>query len=427
MSKSGKKYESKSKFKRKSIIPQLTDMATSDDDTRTDKSLVLDDHTLLVMTYYDHLNRLTEIHMNKYQYHAIPWVLMRLIALIAPFNKNLQKFVIKGCKVDMYTIHELSKLLPLTNITEVCLDQSPLPEGNYDVLLCDTSSIRSLSLARCNINDIVCERIAARLKYLEPAENTLVTLNLSTNYITDVGAEHLGAALRTNRHLRYLNVAGNQITDVGANFIFEVLKQFPLTSEEIIAKRKRLADYLNKKQELIHRGLCEFKLEDHTSKKSSKRSAPSRGHSARKEKVRDSLSDEGMKAKVEIMVADMMGPFEDPFGVETTKVLNGHCFSVGNLVLCYLNLAYNNLTFASIQQLISLLSYQQRTKTARLCGLLNIIVEGNYLPEECKELKDLNILLKNIQCFGGRSLTDKMSKMKKSTVIISNQEKALSE
>ncbi|CAH0596426.1 unnamed protein product [Chrysodeixis includens] len=417
--KSGKKLETK--LKRRSVVPHIIEPASSDEDTQTEKSLVHDDQTLLIMTYYDILNRMTEIHMTKYHYHPIPWILMRLISLILPLHKHLQKFIIKSCKIDMYTIYELSKILPNTNITEVCLDHSPLREGNYDILLSDSTSVRSLSLARCNINDIVCERIAARLKFLEPAERTLIILNLSTNYITDKGAKHLGVALRTNRHLRYLNLAGNQITDTGANFIFEVLIEFPLTSEEITEKRKRYFDYLNKKQTLIETCLCELKMDEISLKKGSKKPMPMKINKPNMKKGQESWSDEVINAKIDLMLAETLGPFEDPFSQDTSKVVNGHCFNVGNLILCYLNLAYNNLSFLSIQKLIGVLLYQRELKCPGLCGLLNVIVEGNYLPKNCKELDNMNnILLRQIMRFGNRPAADRK---RKSTVITSQDKK----
>ncbi|KAJ8711839.1 hypothetical protein PYW08_008793 [Mythimna loreyi] len=75
---------------------------------------------------------------------------------------------------------------------------------------------------------------------LEPAEPTLLVLNLSSNHITDVGAKHLAEALRNNRHLRYLNISDNHVGDDGAKFIFEVLAEFPLNNNEIQDKKRIL-------------------------------------------------------------------------------------------------------------------------------------------------------------------------------------------
>ena len=49
-------------------------------------------------------------------------------------------------------------------------------------------------------------------------------LNISWNKITDVGAEHLGKALKSNRSLQRLDVLGNQISNRGARWISEALR-----------------------------------------------------------------------------------------------------------------------------------------------------------------------------------------------------------
>lgn len=371
----------------------------------------IDDHTLVLTAFYDHSNRLVEINMNNFRYQSVPRVLMQLIALIVPYNRQLTKFTIKRCRINMHTIYELSKILLITNITDVCLDQSPVREGNYDILLSDDAScIRNISLSRCNINDIVCERIAARLRHREPAEKTLLVLNLSSNHITDVGVKQLGEALRTNRHLRYLNIADNSISDVGARYIFDVLTEFNLSCEEVMGKRHRYIKYIKKKQILFYkcvRHLTGTSDDNGSNKKSKKGTSGKNKMTMKRDKTKESpvgsMSDECITVKAEMMAADLMGPFEDPFSPSTVNVKDGCTYSVGNLTLCYLNMAYNNLTYLSVQRLLAVILHQQTYTNSRLCGLLNVVIEGNYIPSNCTELKTLNTeLLKRMMLFGSR-------------------------
>ncbi|KAJ8709273.1 hypothetical protein PYW07_009099 [Mythimna separata] len=350
------------------------------------------DHTRLSITaVYDHHHKLVEILMFKYAYAPIPRTLMKVIALKIPFTRHLTKFTIKQCRIDMYTIHDLNKILLISNITDICLDQCPLKEGNYDILLSDASSLQSLSLSRCNINDVVCERMASRLHHLEPAEPTLLVLNLSSNRITDVGTKYLAEALRNNRHLRYLNLSDNQISDYGAKYILDVLAEFPLNTDEIQDKNSCFKDYLLSKEELYRKYLIDLAIKIETSRR---KSSLKRKLSAKKIKVKQEFEDEMMKIKARSMALETIGPFEHPFDSTMVTVKEGRSYCIGNFTLCYLNLRYNNLTYLSVQRLAKVVSHQKMYRNEKMCGLVNVLLEGNNVPKEVNEYilinKDLN-------------------------------------
>nr|XP_021191140.2 uncharacterized protein LOC110376851 [Helicoverpa armigera] len=349
-----------------------------------------DEKYLLVMAIYDTLNHLIEILLSKYNDQVIPRVLMQLIALKVPHTRHLTKFTIRQCRIDLYTIYELNKILVLSNITDICLDHSYVKEGIYDVLLSQKSSLRNLSLSRCYINDQVCERIAARLRRSEPAEASLLTLNLSSNQITDEGMKHLGEALRDNRHLRYLNVSDNQISDVGAQYVFDVLQEFLLTQEEIFDRRKCYVQYLKKKTELYELYLSKFE-EENSKRLAAKRSLTGRPRlSPKKDKVsirRDSRHSTSsiLSVKARSMVLEILGPFQHPFSPAMAVVKDGDLYCIGNFTLCYLNLRYNNLTYKSVDALLTVVKHQKIYRTENQCGLVSVLIEGNHVPEDCIE------------------------------------------
>uniref|UniRef100_A0A2A4K285 Leucine-rich repeat-containing protein 71 n=1 Tax=Heliothis virescens TaxID=7102 RepID=A0A2A4K285_HELVI len=354
-----------------------------------------EEKTLLVMAIYDSFNHLVEVVLSKYNDDVIPRVLMQLIALKVPYTRHLVRFTIRQCRIDIYTIYELNKILSLSNITDICLDNSFVKEGIYDMLLSERSSLRSLSLSRCYINDLVCERIAARLRKPEPAESSLLTLNLSSNQITDQGIKYLAEALRTNRHLRYLNVSDNHIGDVGAQYLFDVLQEFPLTWEETFDKRKCYLKYLRKKSELYQQYLSKF--EDENAKRlAAKRSVTGKPKSSpKKDKVsirRDSRQSTSsiMSTKALSMVLEILGPFDHHFNSDNALVRDGNLHCIGNFTLCYLNLRYNNLTFKSVTSLLTVVKHQKMYRTENQCGLVTVLIEGNYVPEECLEYKFIN-------------------------------------
>lgn len=337
---------------------------------------------LSITAVYNRLDELIQILMFKHPHEPIPRILMKVIALKVPFTQYLTKFTIKQCRIDMYTIYELNKILFVSNITDICLDHSPLKEGNYDILLSDSSSLQSLSLSRCDINDYVCERIASRLRYLEPAEPNLLVLNLSSNYITDVGLKHLAEALRGNRHLRYLNVSDNHISDDGAKHIFEVLTEFPMNTDEIENKNKCHNDYLKSMEELYREYL--LKLID--KQKARKKSSLKGKLITRRLKNKDEFDDK-IKLNARSLALETIGPFEHPFCPTMVTVKEGRSCCIGNFTLCYLNLRYNNLTDLSIQRLANVVRHQKMNRNEDLYGLVSVLLEGNYVPKEAYEYK----------------------------------------
>ena len=385
--------------------------------------------TLPITALYDSQHCLSAILIAKLQEHTIPRAAMQLLGIILPNYQQLSMFTIKNCRIDMYVVHELGKMLPYTTITDLCLDGCPLKQANYEELLQNTR-IKNLSLCRCNINDEVCERIAATLHYLEPAENCLATLNLSSNCIGDEGAKYFADALRSNRHLRYLNLADNHISDEGASLLFNILIEFPLTYDENIKRGQRLMAYLKKKREIylenlrniafqksaasIHSStnklLTNDKIQVVLTPKRTQSSLSRSSHSQVKRipSKRASIKTfsastqnliEDLPKKAKSVAGDVLGPFVDPFCLKSVTV-EDHTRCIGNFVLCYLNLAHNNLTYFSVRKLLSVVQYQNDHYKPDARGLLKVVLDGNSLPVACTELVTIqNLLRQHIASF----------------------------
>lgn len=406
---------------------------------------------IVITARYDKSKRLIELIMNRtnLQFREI----MQVIALLAPHYSMLSKIVIQRCVVNAFVIHDLSKMLPLTAISEICLDESPLPEANYATLLNSKGNgLKYLSLARCLINDVVCEQIASKLHYSMGAGNQLLSLNLSSNHITDEGAQSLADALRTNRRLRYLNLTNNRITDTGFGHILNTLTEFPLTANELGQKKVYYSQYLKKRlasamDELHFAGLDSFtdsvggsrgskiitnkKNESIVSAKSSAKITPK--YSA--DRVRDRTDIVQIKkvktqnhdiekvnsAKSVIInskqsntvnledcksLLDGMGPFNPNTLVEK----NGWTYSKGNLELSYLNVAYNDVSLIGVRKLLTVLTYQSEVRQPGETGLIKVNIEGNLLPVDCPEIRTITNIMTNI-------LTAKRSSKTKKSII----------
>ncbi|XP_073959508.1 uncharacterized protein isoform X2 [Choristoneura fumiferana] len=349
---------------------------------------------LVVDALYDNQDELAEIIISRAK--DIPRKLMQCIGLLCPYFKYLTKISIIKSSLNVYTLHELSKILQVSHLSDVYLDESFLSEANYAILLNEKTKLRNLSLSKCRINDDVCGLIASKLGFTAPAAKSLILLNLSSNHITDIGMKSLAKALRTNRCLRYLNLADNRITDDGAFQLLDVLKEFPLTCDEIKQKRARYIHYLREKRAIYMdyfdddtRSLDEYSRKSTTSKRS-KTSAVSTIASTKKSKKGTDLD---TATRAELMSLELLGPYVDPYSPDCTKIKDGSSYCLGNLTLAYLNLAYNSLSYLSLKRIKTVLLYQSGIKIPN-SGLMKLVIDGNPFPN-CNEFDMIGQLLVN--------------------------------
>ncbi|XP_046973839.1 uncharacterized protein LOC124540382 [Vanessa cardui] len=356
-----------------------------------------------IVAIYDSFEHLVEIKFLKNR--QIPRLIFKIIGLTIQFLSNVANITINS-GMDQYTLYEINKFLNTSHITEICLDGSFLKEGNFDILLETSSPLRHYSLCRCKIDDLIVENIARKLIYPMPASKTLLILNLSSNSITDLGAAYLAQALRSNRHLSYLNLADNRLTDEGAKQIFDVLVEFPLTSQELFEARQRHMLYLKHKNELIEVMIKEIRAGEFDRKLAKRKSIrPISAVSGKKSKLDKesslkSIGDAKSLANIDLiyyekalnMVENSLGEFRDPYTTYDTTVKDGSVFSKGNNVLCYLNLAYNNLSYLSLKKLLGVLIFQ-KLLDRKPRGLINLSIEGNNLPVACKEMVQIDDIL----------------------------------
>ncbi|PZC79224.1 hypothetical protein B5X24_HaOG216712 [Helicoverpa armigera] len=371
------------------------------------------DDIVNIHAIYDQFMNLVQIKFLKNKY--IPREVIKIITLLVPMYKYLTSITI-DCGLRVGTIYDISQLLPVSKVTELCLDNTDVVEANYYILL-NEPILKHLSLAKCNLNDEVIRLIAERIVYPCPASKSLTVLNLSTNEITDVGAKYLAEALRSNRRLAYLNLSDNQITDLGAGYIFDILIEFPLTSQETFDKKSRLMIYLKEKKDLFLITINDLRVMD-SEKKSTKKGKAVKSQASttikRKQSTpfRDKSSthaDAGMSLneRAEAIVQELMGPLFDPFDRNNTVMRDNELCCCGNNTLCYLNIAFNDLTIASVVKLRDVL-VAQKEMNRNPKGLVNVRLEGNYLPTWCAEMQDIDAMLEaNLSTFKRTSIVKK--------------------
>ncbi|XP_047035062.1 leucine-rich repeat-containing protein 71-like [Helicoverpa zea] len=370
-------------------------MGTSIDDNVGDKPI-------RIHTVYDQSMHL--VHIKFLKNESIPQEVIKIIALVIPMHKHLISITIdSGLRV--HTIYEIAKILPTSTITEMCLDFTDVPEANYHLLL-NHNSLKLLSLAKCNLNDDVVQTIAEKLVLPSPAAKSLTILNLATNFITDLGAKYLAKALRSNRRLGYLNISDNLITDKGAGYIFDILVEFPLTGQEYVDKKARYAVYLKEKLDLVYTTIKDIKIMEREKKVAKRRGVRSAISSTTKRKTGKDTSKADMTAKSRLnlehavrdkadeIVEEMVGPYRDPFDRNNTITRDGVVYCFGNNSLCYLNIAYNNLSLMSVEKLRDVLVTQTLWNRSPR-GLINVRIDGNYLPSWCPLLEEIDEILES--------------------------------
>jgi len=126
-----------------------------------------------------------------------------------------------------------------------------------------------LDLYCCKLKNIEVHLISQSLR--DGGNNTLKTLNLEHNGITDSGAESIGDMLGSNKSLITLDLGANQITDIGFRYISiglecnETLKELHLYSNKIKIAREignTINETLRANKTLIELNLALNNIED---------------------------------------------------------------------------------------------------------------------------------------------------------------------
>lgn len=339
-----------------------------------------------IQAIYDSKDNLVQIKFYKNSY--IPREILTIISLVQQYYQYLTAIHIDGGLKDN-GLHELNKIVSASNITEVVLDNTAVKGTQYHCLLENKSALKYLSLAGCKLMDDGVKEIANRLVHPLAASKSLRILNVSSNQITDIGAQYLGDMLRTNRQLAYLNLASNMITDTGTDCILNSLVQFPLTTDELKAMKFRRIAYF--KHILKLKNIRRIPVNKKIEKKKLGKIPLLTGNKSKCETIeKTAVTALNPDAKVESFVCYddttlNIEPFKDPFSPENTKVINNVKYCLGNNALNYISLAYNKLSYFSVKKVYNVLC-TQKSQARVPKGLVNVCIEGNKIPKCCIEM-----------------------------------------
>ncbi|EZA56239.1 hypothetical protein X777_02857, partial [Ooceraea biroi] len=106
-----------------------------------------------------------------------------------------------NCRVSADGVLQVAQILTKVGcLTDLNLDNNPNMQENYYLLCEPIKNLHYLSLKMCKLSDNGVQKIANELMYHDPPDDPkLIALNVANNDITDIGAGHIAAMLRTNR------------------------------------------------------------------------------------------------------------------------------------------------------------------------------------------------------------------------------------
>ncbi|XP_062453591.1 leucine-rich repeat-containing protein 71 [Rhea pennata] len=387
--------------------------------------------------------RLTRI-QNKYSYFQ-PCI---QVEIEHDDPKNVREIFLRGWKIEEKMLGILSKCLPTlanlqavhlwkvgltdlllpslialltscTSLRTLSLEGNPLPEHSFYKLMGNESTLAHLSLRNNDIGDAAAKLIGQSLSTLRSSNRSLVSLVLSFNHISDVGAGYIAEGLRLNRSLLSLSLAHNDIGDAGALRLAEVLAPFALTHTEVVERRWLLLKESLGQPRKKH---SEIKI-DHPSSLSSNMAVDrlplaKQNKTVAKKKVRrvggpESRARQGRETEQqgEAEPDDRHGVLPQgpvyvqvPAPAETLNPLleqaehrDGKVFLPGNQELINLNLAHNHITEQGLQAFLAVVQGQQKRKGSAGAkgkpGLLRLSLQKNCFPPACKAFVQLQELM----------------------------------
>ncbi|XP_070537422.1 leucine-rich repeat-containing protein 71-like isoform X47 [Ptychodera flava] len=387
----------------------------------------------------------TEIYIRGWK---VDDTMMGVLKQCLPTIEKLHTLYFWNTGLTEKTIAELASFLPqCSNLKNLTLDGNPVLEENFALLIGDDSLLANVSFRNNHITDKGAEMIGKALSTAKSCNKNLISLNLSYNKITDIGATHIANGLRMNRVVLSLSLASNQISDTGAKKLGEVLSRFPLTHEETVERRKLIREKGSpdrKSPSPPSRGRAESKdrpgskgsgtVLDKTDKK---RDKSSKKKDAKKEKEEDKTVKGGAKkddkwkkdttrhgSKVSV-VAEMQGTktakgkktvggkdkkgallpeSETPDVVEAINPLmdsveniDGQLWIPGNRALINLNLSRNQISEGGFKALLLGVQYQMTLNSLQpnpaLKGLMRISLNKNAISPSNDAVSKLQELM----------------------------------
>ncbi|XP_074896988.1 leucine-rich repeat-containing protein 71 [Buteo buteo] len=299
------------------------------------------------------------------------------------------------------------------------LEGNPLPEPAFHMLMGSDSTLAHLWLRNNSIGDAAAQFIGQSLSTLSSSNRSLVSLVLSFNRISDLGAGYIAEGLRLNRSLLSLSLANNDIGDVGATRLAEVLGPFALTHAEVVERRRLLlAEALGRfcttpketEEQSEHPSSLRGSMAPDKLPPAKHGKTPAKKEPLRREEARQSKKPPELRATrsrdAKLSGQEKPSPEAPDPGkplhplLEEARQHQGSIILPGNRALLNLNLTYNHITERGLGAFLAALEGQQREKKPKMPGqqgLLCLSLEKNRIPPTSPAFARLQELLPPLQ------------------------------
>ncbi|XP_071883994.1 LOW QUALITY PROTEIN: leucine-rich repeat-containing protein 71 [Anas platyrhynchos] len=301
------------------------------------------------------------------------------------------------------------------------LEANPLPEPSFHLLLGPGSTLSHLSLRNNGLGDEAARLLGLSLSTLGSSNRSLVSLVLSFNHISDLGAGHIAQGLRWNRSLLSLSLAHNDIGDEGALRLAQVLAPFALTHAEVVERRRLLlAEAMEKPQALcaappkqpegrserapsLQSGAATERLlpAKHSKSTAKKKELPRKDELKQPKKSvtapadprppRSRSAKATSKEKRSSEAQDAAEP-SHPL-LEPAWHRQGQVVVPGNRALLNLNLCHNRITERGLAAFLAVLQEEQPGGGTGRPGLLRLSLQRNRFNPTCEAFAQLQELL----------------------------------
>ncbi|XP_040981905.1 leucine-rich repeat-containing protein 71 isoform X3 [Aquila chrysaetos chrysaetos] len=266
------------------------------------------------------------------------------------------------------------------------LEGNPLPEPAFHTLMGSDSMLAHLSLRNNSIGDAAARLIGQSLSTLSSSNRSLVSLVLSFNRISDLGAGYIAKGLRLNRSLLSLSLANNDIGDAGATRLAEVLGPFALTHGEVVERRRLLlvealgrfrmtpkeTEEQRERPSSLRGSMAPDKLPPAKHGKTPTKKKPLRREEARQSKkppeLRAAHSRDAKLSGQEKPSPEVPDPAKQLHPLLEARQHQGSIILPGNRALLNLNLTHNHITERGLGAFLAVLEGQQREKKPKMPG-----------------------------------------------------------
>ncbi|KAF5297132.1 hypothetical protein FQA39_LY02712 [Lamprigera yunnana] len=376
-----------------------------------------------ILTIFDNSDRQIGLNTIIFKHFKVTREMLIALRNTCPKFDTIKILKLEYCNLSNTDLRTIKTIIRANaNIKSLSLNGNPNAFQNFYIQI-KNSSLSQIFLKSCKINDRGAELIS---KQLLTTNHPLQFLDLSSNFITDVGVSAISEVLRINRTLYSLNLADNWITDAGCLQIVTALRRFLLTDSECSIRRRRVMSNLrDRSQELEVQSTMLQNMTPLFAKKLSAESvkgAKDDTKSSRVQSLPSSATTKTDKDKEKRLLQPItrksLVPLQQttvksdihPF-VEDTFYENNEIWCTGNLTLLNLNLSYNKITKNCEQKIREMLQYQQKIGRG-LKGLTNIFLEGNSFYE-CTAINYLQCLQQDLDISSYLAFSKGSIRMKK--------------